>query len=282
MRRVKKYKIIKVFFIYLLILFFPACDKIEPPYIVNNTNNNDTIAFVQKVLIEDFTGHRCGNCPRAHEKLHQLISLYGDKVIGIAWHTGFFAEPLPPNYPADYRTSEGEEITNVFGITQWPIGMVNRIDYNGSKLLSYDAWPEAVANLISQAPKAHIAIQANYQTATNQVNASISINLLQSIDSPIKLCVFLTEDSIISAQTDYNANPNFIPNYVHMHMFRASFNGTWGNEISLTGKQIGDTLLRQYNLTWNTAWNKKNSHVVAFIYNVNSDAIIQVNEAFIN
>ena len=282
MIKVKKLKMKKVFLSFVILIFIFSCDKIEPPYKVNNSNNNDTTTFVQKVLIEDFTGHRCGNCPRAHEKLHQLISLYGDKVIGIAWHSGFFANPLPPNYPADYRTIEAEEIANTFGVTQWPIGMVNRTDYNGSKLLSYDAWSEALANLINQTPKAYIAIQANYQTAKSQVNASISVKLLDNIDSPIKLCVFLTEDSIISAQTDYDVNPNLIPNYLHMHMFRASFNGTWGNELSLSEKHIGDTLLRQFSLTWNNAWIKNNCHVVAFIYNVNSDAIIQVNEAIIN
>ncbi|MGQ9846078.1 MAG: Omp28 family outer membrane lipoprotein [Bacteroidales bacterium] len=272
----------KIFFFFVILIFISACDKIEPPYKMNNSNNNDTTTFVQKVLIEDFTGHRCGNCPRAHEKLSQLISLYGDKVIGLAWHSGFFANPLPPDYPADYRTPEAEEIANAFGVTQWPMGMVNRTPYNGNILLSYDAWSEAVANFINQTPKAYIAIQANYQTATSQVKASVSVKLLQNIDSPIKLCVFLTEDSIISAQTDYDVNPNLISNYIHMHMFRASFNGTWGNELSLAGKQVGDTLLRQYSLTWNTAWVVKNSHVLAFIYDANSNAILQVNKATIN
>jgi len=266
---------------FLILMSFGACDKVEPPYKVTNNNNVDTTTYVQKVLIEDFTGHRCGNCPRAHEKLHQLITLYGNKIIGIALHSGFFATPLPPSYPADFRTNEAEELATTFGVTQWPIGMVNRTAYNGSVLLSHDAWSEAVANLINQAPKAHIAIQANYQTASSKVDASITVKLLQNIDVPLKLCVYLTEDSIISAQTDYDVNPNLIPNYVHMHVFRASFNGTWGNELSLSGKQEGDTLLRQFNLSWNTAWVKKNAHVVAFIYNATDNTIIQAEQSSI-
>ncbi|NSW44837.1 MAG: Omp28 family outer membrane lipoprotein [Bacteroidales bacterium] len=260
---------------------FMACDKIDAPYKETHNTGTDTTTYVQKVLIEDFTGHRCGNCPRAHEKLHQLIVLYGNKIIGIALHSGFFATPLPPSYPADFRTNEAEELATTFGVTQWPIGMVNRTAYNGSVLLSHDAWSEAVANLINQTPKVHIAIQANYQNASSKVDASISIKLLQNIDVPLKLCVYLTEDSIISAQTDYDVNPNLIPDYVHMHVFRASFNGTWGNELSLSGKQVGDTLLRQFNLSWNTAWIKKNAHVVAFIYNANDNTVIQSEQASI-
>lgn len=261
-----------------VITFFIACDKIDAPYKEIHNNGTDTTTYVQKVLIEDFTGHRCGNCPRAHEKLHELISIYGNRIVGLALHSGFFANPLPPNYPADFRTTEAEEIANTFGVTQWPIGMVNRTSYNGSILLAHDAWSEAVANLINQTPKAHIAIQSAYQIATGKVDASVTIKLLQNIDVPIKLCVFLTEDSIISAQTDYDVNPNLIPNYVHMHVFRASFNGTWGNELSLTGKQMGDTIVRTFNLNWNSAWVKKNTKVVAFIYNANDNSVIQAEQ----
>jgi len=259
-----------------------ACDKIDAPYKETHNTGTDTTTYVQKVLIEDYTGHRCGNCPRAHEKLHEIIDLYGDKVIGMALHSGFFADPLPPDYPSDFRTTEAEELANAFGVSQWPIGTVNRTAYNSSVLLSYDAWTEAAAEILEQEPQAYISVQSAYSSSANKVDASISVKLLQSITVPVKLCVYLTEDSIISAQTDYDQNPNLISNYVHMHVFRKSFSGTWGTEVPVSSKQIGDTLLRNLSLNWNSAWIKKNCHVVAFIYDVNTNAIIQVNEGKIN
>ena len=67
----------------IVALMFQGCDKIDAPYlekpVINDTT--DTNTYVQKVLIEDFTGHRCGNCPRAHEALKALEDLYGSKIV---------------------------------------------------------------------------------------------------------------------------------------------------------------------------------------------------------
>ncbi len=276
-------KTIKHLFIVCLIINFisVACDKIEPPFKQNINNNNDTNTYVQKVLIEDFTGHRCGNCPRAHEKLHQLKETYGSKIIGLAIHSGFFATPLPPTYSANYQTTEGDEITQAFGVQNYPTGMVNRKPYNGNILLSHDSWGEAVNEIINRQPSLGIKIISTYNTTNNTVTASITVKILQSVDFTSKLCVFLSEDSIISPQTDYDHSPTTIPNYVHMHMLRKSFNGTWGTEIPLSNKQIGDTIQRNFSLSWDNNWKKHHSHIIAFVYNSTTNEIIQVEEASI-
>lgn len=262
-----------------LLTFFIACDKVDPPFKQQNNITTDTNTYVQKVLIEDFTGHRCGNCPRAHEKMHELKNLYGKKMVGLAIHSGFFAMPLPPSYPDDFRTPEGEEITSAFGITQYPSGMVNRKSYNGNLILSHDSWSEAVYEIMQQQPIIGIQIQNNFQQNNTILTTSITLKILQSISSPLKLCVFLSEDSIVSPQTDYSLNPNLIPNYVHMHMLRKSFNGTWGTEISLINKNVGDTIVRNFSLTWNNVWKKQHAHVIAFVYNTTNSEILQVEEA---
>ncbi len=58
----------KIFYIISIIILyiFVSCDKVEPPYIENpviiDTNNNEG---TKRVLIEEFTGHLCPNCPEA-------------------------------------------------------------------------------------------------------------------------------------------------------------------------------------------------------------------------
>lgn len=264
-------------FVFLL-LFVSSCDKITPPFKEKHNVNNDTNTFVQKVLIEEFTGHRCGNCPRAHEKLHQLKQIYGEKLIGISIHSGFFAMPLPPNYPNDFRTSVGDEITNTFGISQYPSGMVNRKSYNGNIILSHNSWAEAVNEIIQQQPFAGIQIQNIYQSNQNTVTTSIVVKILKEISVPVKLVAYAIEDSIVGPQIDYDQNPTLVPNYVHMHVLRTSFNGTWGNDISLQGKVIGDTIKRSFTITWNNNWNKNQASVIAILYNATNNEIIQVDK----
>ena len=72
-----------------------SCDYIDEPF--RNPNgggsteaNGDTVLQTERaVLVEDFTGHQCKNCPKASKVLKQLDSLYGSaKVIGLAIHAG--------------------------------------------------------------------------------------------------------------------------------------------------------------------------------------------------
>jgi len=269
--------LIKLFYLANIIIFFASCDKVEPPYKQTPNNiNNDTTTYVQKVLIEDFTGHRCGNCPRAHEKINELINTFGNKIIALAIHSGFFAEPLPPNYPTDFRTDEGNEISTAFGITVYPSGMVNRKSYNGNLILSYDAWAEAINVILQNKPKLGIKIQNTFNTSTNTLNTTVEIKILENISSITKLALFVAEDSIIAPQTDYESNPTLIPNYVHMHVLRKSINGTWGQEIPINTKNVGDTIKRQFSLNWNNQWVLKNSYVIAYVYDASNNEIIQV------
>lgn len=270
----KNYKNMLIIVLMLYVAF--SCDKIEAPYLEKQNINNDTSTYVQKVLIEEFTGHRCGNCPRAHEKLYQLKQIYGNKLIGISIHSGFFAMPLPPNYPSDFRTSVGDEITSAFGISQYPSGMVNRKTYNGNIILSHDSWAEAVEAIIQQQPSLGIKIQNSYQSSQNTVTTSVEVKILQTINVPVKMVVYAIEDSIISAQTDYEQNPTLIPNYVHMHVLRTSFNGTWGNDIPVQIKTVGDTIKRTFTISWNNNWNETQSSVVVVLYNSANNEIIQV------
>ena len=112
------------------------CDSINPSNdcCCYSTFNcfEETSNIVQKVLIEDFTGHKCQNCPEAAEELHILQDSYENQVIGIAIHAGFFAEPnsaVAPFLTTDFRTEKGTEIHDFFGANAYPVGMVNRVDY---------------------------------------------------------------------------------------------------------------------------------------------------------
>ena len=68
----------KYYVLYLLILFLFSCETIEAPYMVENsgvsvdTSNN----YIKKILIEEFTAHKCANCPSAAEQLKAIYKSY--------------------------------------------------------------------------------------------------------------------------------------------------------------------------------------------------------------
>ena len=81
-----------------IISFISSCDIIEEPYLNNNAGGVDTSSnqYVKNILIEDFTGHLCQNCPDAARELEAIHDVYGAQIIGLAIHVGNgFARPYP-------------------------------------------------------------------------------------------------------------------------------------------------------------------------------------------
>ena len=70
--------------------------------------------FIQKYLLEEFTGHTCLNCPKAHKTMQELQQNMKDTLICMAVHCGIFAEPGDAPYTADYRTPMGNYIEKYF------------------------------------------------------------------------------------------------------------------------------------------------------------------------
>ena len=86
---------------------------------VDTTTNQ----FVKNILIEDFTGHLCKNCPDAARELDAIHDFYGSRIIGLALHVGTtFGRPYPTDISVnpdqkfiyDFRTNKGEELDNHF------------------------------------------------------------------------------------------------------------------------------------------------------------------------
>ncbi|MEP7167922.1 MAG: hypothetical protein ABI855_00990, partial [Bacteroidota bacterium] len=80
----------------------------------------------QNILIEEFTGHMCGNCPPAAEKITELKNIYKERLMSMATHAGSFAITFQQPYTYEFKTPEGIEIHDNFQVSLYPIGMVNR------------------------------------------------------------------------------------------------------------------------------------------------------------
>ncbi len=287
---------LKTYFAFIFLagclFFFNSCDIIEAPYTEGTPVDTvlcppqDFVAnttHVRKVLVEDYTGHRCGECPRAAEIASSLINTYDEQVVVVAVHVGGFAEPqnfVDSSYAADYRTTVGNELNSFFGndASGLPNGMVNRKPQSGSPILSYNSWTSVVTSELALAPQADIYIKPQYDEDNATACADVKVEFLSDLSGEYKLCVFLTEDSIISWQKDYSLNPSNVPDYVHRHMLCASFNGTWGELVGATPISNGSSDIKRYSLALNSAWKADHLHVVAFVYNASSNEIIQAQE----
>jgi hypothetical protein len=268
----------------VIALTFTACDKVEGPYKKNTTGGggNDT-TLVQKVLVEDFTGHKCGNCPRASKALYDLKAIYGDRLIIMAVHAGTFATVFPPGapyYTYDFRNPTGVELDTDFGISVAgnPNGMVNRREVNGSVIVSSTQWADEVATVLTSTDPvpASITIETTYNSVTRELQADIKTKFFEDLSGAYRLSVYMLEDSIVNWQKDYDVTPNDVPDYVHREVLRGSMNGTYGDIVTSTA--AGSESDFTFNATLGTDWNENKMYILAFLHNDTTREIIQVEQ----
>jgi hypothetical protein len=285
-----------------LALLFWSCDTVpyqdayeaQPPVIVDTTkNDSNALDYTQKVFLEDYTGHTCGNCPFAAEEAKRLEERYQGKVIVMAIHCGFFARPnLNPSsnkFKADFRTPVGDALDNQFGPSAagLPKGIIQRKAFDGQtniSLLSSSVWDGKILEVINQ-PSNEIGIRLKASLSGNSVSLTTDVAFRKSYSGKIKQAVYLVEDSIVSWQKFY-PSPGVteeIEKYVHMHMLRGTLNPS--NGVSFLSDQAEYQSGDSFSKVWsgpipnlNPAIKVKNAKLVYVLYRDENWEVLQVGE----
>jgi len=271
--------ILKSALLIFAVVALQACDKVSPPY--KNVVPVETGA--RKVLVEDYTGAKCGNCPRASRSIYDLKAIYGDNLIIMAIHAGGFAVPYgagAPYYTYDFRTPEGTELDTDFGISLAgnPNGMVNRRKVDGSYIIGATKWASEVDNVLTDPSPVplKITITNNYNASSRELQTEVSSEFFTTLQGTYKLCVFMVEDSIVQWQKDYDASPDDVELYTHREVFRHSMNGTYGEALAET--EAGTTSTLSYTYTLPLEWSEGHVSIIAYVYNETSKEILQVEQ----
>lgn len=264
-----------------------GCDYVEDPTPPNGNGNGGGNGggeeVTRKVLLEDITGHRCPNCPRAARTAQELKeTTYGDDLILVAIHAGFFSNPVPPlgdgQYDTDNRTEAGTAYNLEYGAQSYPIGLVSRKPYNGSILVNDGSWSSAVTDIIGQPTAFALRIDTIIVDGTN-VTTEVELRLLEDVQGDHNLVVYLLEDHVIDWQYDSESTPPDLPLYEHRHILRGNLNGTWGAPAITGSASAGDTIPFTYTYTLPAnVVNVNNCSLVAWVYNTSTDEVMQAEE----
>ena len=274
-------KILRVISILAAVSFlFYACEKIEPPYKEDGGGSGGEAE--QKVLLEDYTGHDCVNCPTAAIVAEQLKEFYGDKLVVMAVHAGFFARPKS-DMPQDFRTEAGEVWDGFFGVSAAgnPNGLVNRMQRApGDYIVSPAEWGSTIDIEMKKEAKAKMTVHSDFEQ--NTLSSTITTEFLYPLAGTYHVLFCITQDSIIGPQMNNDNNVGDTPKieeYVFMHVLRYT-NGAWGERLTdddpvVTGKKY----VLDVTVNFEDEWVPENCHVVAFVFDQESKTIVQVEEA---
>jgi hypothetical protein len=262
----------------LLIAFIAGCDIIEAPYKENVIVEKDTAA--KNVLIEDFTGFRCGNCPEAGEKARDIAETYQGKVFIMSIHAKDLAVPTPFR-KYEFRTPEGTDIATHFNLPATPYGMVNRVPVNGNALLAPDAWGTSVAQQLTKKADLKMALNVGFNEGTKTISLETNMKFVNDSKTSYFMAAYIVEDSIIQYQRDdrNKTNPDIL-NFVHMHVLRGSMNGTWGTQISSDIIKAKDSIkiVSDFTIPAEKDWVPKNLSLIVIVQDNDTKEIKQVDK----
>ena len=235
--------------------FLGSCDDIKED---DRYIETGPVEVGRKVLLEEFTGQRCPNCPAGHEIIENLEEQYGDNLIAVSIHAGNLAVKAP----LGLRQEEGDIYNNYWNISSWPAGVVDR----NSGVLDRNKWASAVRDDIKKTTELQISLEAQL----NEEGSEIEIFTTMVTSRPLQgsLQLWVVENNIVAYQID---GKETIMDYVHNNVFRQCVNGQWGEEIPLESnvvKYVSNTV------PVDEFWRVENVGIVGFYYN--STGVIQV------
>lgn len=249
------------------IILFTACDdvKSDDRYILG-----ETVTAERGVLLEDFTGQMCINCPDAHEVIKQLEEQYGsDKLIAVSIHCGTYGfSKSRTNFERNLvglMTEEGNAILETYPINAFPMGVVNM----GSPI-NVDSWATAVKEAMKVLTDVKIDLKAEYlagdQDGTNGYNGTINVtaDIISGTARTAEVQFWIIEDQIVAPQRTPTTTIN---GYVHDNVFRAQmFDGLKGTSVTFpAGINVEKTASLPTRWNEQERWEVNNLSIVAFV-----------------
>ena len=220
----------------LALLLLVGCDAVERP----DRWREDPAPIVPRrnVLLVDFTGQRCSNCPAAADLLHSLTAgPAGARIIAVSVHGGALALSTDAS-PRGLAGPDARRLTDEARVSSWPQGTVDRPV--GGTLLRPSAWNSALAERLALAADADAAAQqslvadAHVALATRTLSYTLRPRHLTDAagqpDAETYLHLWLVEDSITAPQTLADGTER--ADYLHRHVLRLDLTGPSAHRLA--------------------------------------------------
>ncbi len=192
----------------------------------------------KNILLEEFTGVYCGNCPDAHAVTATLLTAT-PKAFAIQNHSGYYATPRGDEVP-DYRTEGGEEIEEYFGVTSFPTGTINRRAFEPLALISGRGdWIPCSKLVVEEDAPVNLLLTSFYDGATRDLTIRVEgYYTAEEQAEDQELTVVWTQSNIIGPQNGVSGD------YVHKNMLRGFFSDVWGD--TLVSPKQGEYFVKEY------------------------------------
>jgi|GEM_PF-1860989 len=266
------------------IVILGSCEEVGPTIDISEPqeeiNHLAQIPEVQekKLLIMEFSGGNCSNCPNGAAALNNLLDEYGNKIIALTAH--MLDENNVLAFPAegavqDFRLIENTEHFYGFQGSGIPTAGLDFVKYDNENfiLLGLSKWPVYAPQRL--AVPAAVNLEGEAHREGDVIKAEISINYTSDVTDGHTIVAVVMEDGIIDHQIMPDLSLN--TSYEHRHIIRRYFTISAGSPVAgaMALKPAGTQVIRRFETEIDPQWNLDNCHIVAYVQNATSKEIWQ-------
>ena len=261
----------------------------------------DNANMLRNVLIEDFTGHQCFNCPGQTANMEQLIATNPTRIYGVAIHSGPIGmtgfQELNALYPNELFCDAGLEIGTFFGTIPGstffgnPAFCVNRVKANDQFTSNAGSTiANKTNNCLATTLKVNIQATSNYFASTRGLFLHTEVDKVdQTLTSDLGLVVYVIEDSLIGPQAvqtnnDTDGSPadpdiadGILQAYIHRDIMRGCIDGrAFGRTLGAAELNANGKYYVNYSYKVPDELEVENMHLVIYVYDKTTMEIYQV------
>jgi len=231
------------------------------------------------VMVDEFTGVACVQCPDGSEFLEELLAIYDQQLVVVAIHGGFFSRPFAESV-MDLKVPDGVALINLFTEPAgYPAALINRKQFDDTPDFHVfkEDWALRIVQELDVEPIVAIGLEAE---RISETQLRVNVELLQReaiVPEGLRLSIGITESDIIEPQKRDGVGT--VLDYAHQHVLRDMFTSFNGDPID---DQLSNGVLTELSFTYDIPEGVviEKAEIFAAVHTISPDlTIYQANKA---
>ncbi|MCE2961754.1 MAG: Omp28-related outer membrane protein [Chitinophagales bacterium] len=275
----------------LFIWAIQSCKEVLPARVaIVSVDSTYTIASLppaqsRVVLLEEYTGASCVNCPDGHRIVKEILTQFGSRVAAVGLHPkgNVLAKPVEEGNPdLDFTTEEARLLANTFLVSSLPSGTIDRKQFDGSIVQGRFELKQRVESVINSDVKVNVKSRVYFDNKAGKSVLEIECTMLEDIAEDLNFSIMLIENKLDAPQ---KSGSIVLDPYEHEHVLRKMLTNALGNSLKKAtedggGYKKGRVFLKRIELEdfSLTKYKAENLYLVSFISNASTNEVMQTSQ----
>ncbi len=238
----------------------------------------------RRILVEEFTGATCANCPAARDLLGNIADQHPGRIIPVEIHIFNFQQSKPAHGARyDFRTEDGTAIgQQIYStVSGMPSAGFNRKPFQGELLHYTPKWAGAIEEALKEKAPIQLDLHSEFDPSSRVATVHMKVAYAEPVSGSQFLSLALLENGMVDIQEFTNGK--FDSSYVFKHTLRDMITPVTGTEFlaELPKKEAGQVYERWFTYTVPDYVQVENAYLVSFVHHhdARSKEVLQVTEA---